>query len=354
MKAFIRWAFFPISFVINQLSILAQAAFGWYFHYKIKGTIGEKLDLHPTIDPESIKGLALLTNPDEYGIVRNESHCLLQQGGNILLRPELAEVLLERMMKPDGSLYRRFPNDEHHLGVSQDCLASWLYTYTLFNVKRPDLVRRLASHYLKNCFGLNWEAKNGVSVRSSAGGFAPTVDGWPSDKLGFGFSQPISGPTYLSAAALFALAAREVSFLWNIAYYLYYVLFGGYLFTRYPAFHTKKDLIYYTWHISLLCLASLKKCGKNTDAGMRYLVCDIAPGGNMQPHMAAIANEAGVLSEEERKLAVDTLLSMKYPQYWPQSSATGADFWEHEKHDTPNWTNMHLAYELLKEKKNGQ
>lgn len=338
----------PLSIVVNQLAIVIQFAFYLYFKRKIKGTIGTKMSVSNGLSVDELLRKAATFEPDQYGFAREESHCLLQQPGNMLLYPQNAESLLVQTLRPDGSLFRRMPNDEDHLGPSQDCLASWIYAYVLSGAKRPDLVKRLTNHYLKQCLGLKWHAKGDVSVRSSAGGVAPTIDGWPSHKLGFGLSQPINGPTYLTAAALLHLAGKELGGLYKVLYPVYYVLFGGYFFEKVPAMHTKKDLIYYAQHISMLCLVAMKLRGRDTSGGISYIIRDVAPAGNAQPFMMALAAHADIASEKEKAQGLSVLLSLKHAHYWPQHPPVGDSYYEQEASDNSNWSMMYYAYHFLK------
>jgi hypothetical protein len=158
---------------------------------------------------------------------------------------------LQNLITTTGSLHRRIP-DTHYLPVSGDCLSSWVWAYIASENKDPDSVELIATHYLKNCLGL--EHRNGkVSARSSNSGVNLCYDGYK------GLNQPAFGPQYYTSASIFALAKEEVGGLWHLVYWVHFLVMGGWLWWVEPIIHSKNDMIYYAHDITMKNLWSLQK-----------------------------------------------------------------------------------------------
>lgn len=317
-----RWALFIPMRVVDFLVFILMFLIVPYFWFKIRKNHGNYLHLAPKGSLDDIISKGRLDEVDEYGFVRPETHCLLQQAGNGLFNQERRERLLEQVLYPSGTLHRRYPNDEHHLGPSGDGISSWVSSYILWSVKRPDLVKCLALHYLKNCFGIWWNSGNGVSARSSNGGVSVVVDGWPIGrpwwKRKWGIMQPSTGPGYYTGAALFALAAKELGGIWKAVYWLHWSLLGGWCFDLIPIVYTKNETWYYTHHITALNAWSLNKLRGSHRWALKWIADLVSPAGNAQPTICALAWNAGAITTSKHNQAVATLLSVKGYHYWPQ------------------------------------
>lgn len=347
-----RWALFIPMRVVDFLVFIIMFLVAPYFWFSIRKKQGEYLHLHPkgTLDAIIQKGKE--DPADEYGFIRPETHCLLQQAGNGLLNIDRREKLLEQVLYPSGTLHRRYPNDELHLGPSGDGISSWVFSYILWGVKRPDLLKKLAWHYLKNCFGIWWNSGNGISARSSNGGVSVVVDGWPIGrpwwKRKWGIMQPSTGPGYFTGAALFALAAKELGGLWHIVYRLHWLLLGGWCFDLIPVLYTKTETWYYTHHITALNIWSLHQSRGGHRWALKWIADLISPSGNAQPTICALAWNIGAINTAKHNQAVSTLLSVQGYHYWPQHGPFDPYFFEVEANNTEKASMAALAAILLK------
>lgn len=355
MLTLFRWLSLPISLITNWIAIIGQILYTPYFLIRVAGKEGQPLTLNPQGSLKELIEKAKQDVPDAYGFIRPESHTLLQQAGNGYFHPKVREKLLEQTIKESGSLYRRYPDEETWLGPSGDGISSWVFSYILWEVKRPDLVEKLALHYLKNAFGLDWAEGGGVSNRSSNGGVAPVVDAWPKGSkwwpFNWGFAQPTTGPAFFTTQALLGLAKKELGGMWSILYYLHWWLYGGWYYSIIPVMHIKGDTWYYTWHITSLNLWSLNKLEGGYTWGLWYLADYIAPQGNAQPMLCALAWDAGAISYQKRDQAINTLLSIQGAHYWPQHAPLDQFFLEVEKDNTNKYSIMGLMAALLSHKR---
>lgn len=344
MYQFIRWLLFFPAKIIDYLAILLQLLYLPYFLLFVKGKHGYLIHLNQVDINQKIVDIetkAKLSAPDEYGFQRPESHALLQQAGSGLLNPHLQDKLLEQTVNIDGSIRRRFPMEESHIGNSGDCLSSWVFCYVLWGSKRKDLLRRVATHYLKNCFGMIWQSKNKVSVRSSNGGISAVADGWK------GLSQPITGPAFFTTQALLGVAKRDLGGIWYTVYYIHWMLCGGWFYSLWPVFYFKNDLLYYVHIITAMNLWTLNKTTGRYRIALKRLQ-KIAPAGNTHPFLCGLINDCGLLSEDVRYRAVLTLCNIKGAHYWPQHNPSSQKFL---KGDIENNYTMAYLYAKLLEKK---
>lgn len=347
-----RWIVFVPARALDLLAITLMAIYTPYFWFKVRGKGADPITPPApkyTLDEILAKGLATPSN--QYGFTADESHALLCQGGNIIQNPQNRALLYNEVIKPSGTLYRKYPDDETWLGVSGDALSSATFALKLApladKAANKELISRMAKHYLDNCFGLTWDTQNGVSNRSSNGGFSVVVDGWPvvTPGQGIGLAQPITGPAFLTGQALFDLAASEVGGIWHLVSILHFLLLGGIFHAIVPVLYIPSQNWYYTHQISSLNLWTL--CKTNSFLyrhAMKWVVKYVAPGGNMQPFIAGLAWNVGCLSEEDRQRAIATLCAMNTG--WPQDLITSYNF------TTPvsnaNFSVMSFAAAMLK------
>lgn len=355
MLSLARWLFLPISIATNYLAIILQIIYTPYFLISVRGKTGQKLILNPKGSLKELIEKGKLDKPDEHGFIRPESHTLLQQAGHGYFHPRYREKLLENTLKLSGTLYRRYPDDEYWLGPSGDGVSSWVFSYILWEVERPDLVKRLAIHYVTNALGLSWDAGKGVSNRSSNGGVAPVVDAWPKGSkwwpFNWGLAQPTTGPAFFTTQALLGLAKRELGGYWNVLYYLHWWLYGGWYYSVIPVMHIPGDTWYYTWHVTALNLWSLNKLEGGYRWPLWYLADFIAPQGNAQPMICGLAWDAGALNYEKHQQAIDTLLTIEGAHYWPQHAPLDQHFFDVEKDNTDKYSMMALMAALLNHRK---
>jgi hypothetical protein len=357
MHKLLRWILLPILYPINFLFILLQILYTPYFILKVKNKFGDK-----KVEPKSVKNLDQLiklakqSKFDRDGMMRKETHTLLTQSGNGLFHPQNAERLLEQVIKPNGSIYRELKLDgtegEGYLGPSGDGISSWVFNYLLWQVDRPDLVRKLATHYLSNCFGITWNERDGVSNRSSNAGLSVTVEEWvvKGKNIGFSLANPPTGPGVLTSQAVLELAARELGGIWKLVAKAHYIAFGLWYFGRVPAMYTKDTAvqIFYTQHICALNLWSLCELGKSYKAGLKFIDAN-GPQGRAQPWITCLAWDQGVIDNARRQEAILYLQSYRGAVVWPQSPILSIkDFNRGNIDDESNYSMMGFAAMLLK------
>jgi hypothetical protein len=191
-----------------------------------------------------------------------DDHTALVHGYYYSFDKVAAEEGLQGLVAPDGGLYRRSPDGARYR-VSGDCLSSWCWSYTESGIDRPDLVQKVAKHYLKHAMGLtsSQEPQGKVSTRCSNGGLNYAPDG------AGGLAQPAFGPQFYTSAAILALACKTSKWyarpLWEAAYLFNFILFGGWMWAVEPFLHTKKDHIYYAQHITMINLYTIIKARGN-------------------------------------------------------------------------------------------
>lgn len=323
-----RWlVVFPFR-IFDLITMVGSLVYLPYFWFKVRGKWGTPgLQPKPLISVDELILLGSHSPVSEHGFMLPESHTLLANAGNCFFHPKRAEKLLEKVLYPSGYLYRKYPEDET-IGASGDCISSWTHAYVLSGAKRPDLVKKLAWHFLKNCFGLYWEAKGGVTDRANTCGVNFCIDAWPYQKLGFGFSSPSTGGTFFTAQALFTLAAREVGGLWKLVSILHWWLFCGWFWYFIPALYFKSDPLYYTQHIIGINLWTLNKLTGWYKFPMKWVTKWIAPGGNIHPILGALAWNMGCLSKKDAEQALGLARSSYH--CWPQHPPTDASFFSYD------------------------
>lgn len=324
----IRWLLFFFVGIPFQLItyILYPFVFVWFWFF-VRGKAGEKFQIPPpkwTLDEmidlgkqDQVRDTVYLNNLD--------THNALTHLHFWILRPELAyqglKNLIQGIDQPiqgQGCVKRRGPNPtpgDDILEISGDCLSAWVISYVLFGGDKED-VRRLATHYLKNCFGLgcynnNWQ----VSCRSSNSGVNYCFDAT------YGINQPAIGPQYFTSAALLKLTAKELGWKWNLLYLAHYWIMGGWLFTFSPIMYLPSNHFYYSQQITMLNLYSLSALSGNPlyKWSMRYIFKYCQPFENVDPLIYCWAAKAGGLSKDEIQQASDVVRTIRrsFPQNEP-------------------------------------
>jgi len=226
---------------------------------------------------------------------------------------------LSQLVTSKGSIVRRYPDETAWYPVSGDCLSSWVFAAVLTQFKDPKVIHKVADHYIKSSFGLqHYNAK--VSARCSNGGLNLCFDAWPVKAkwwpFKYGFIQPALGPQLLTTLSILALAAKSGNLLkrtyYETMYYSTFMLFQGPLFLKWPIVHTKKDLFYYTQHVSMMNLYSLYKItgSKMYLKTMKTISEDLSPHGNINPFFYALRYDCGDLSETKKHKAEEILKRM--------------------------------------------
>ena len=330
----VRWLlFFTIGFLTNALMVLLHLAFLPWFWFKVRGSHGTRFMPMRIIDPISIwqksqvddlRNGVYLDHPDTHGLMVHAGRLWRNRLDG---RLDLNVEILKGAVTPEGSLYRFAPGG-HKEPPSGDMLAAFCYGYVLSGVHAPDLLARVANHYIRNCFCL--ADKDGkLSTRSSNGGLS-VVDGegWPIPKTKYGLAQPMTGPAYISAAALLALAGRECGFRYWLIYGLHWFCCFGWFWYLVPYMYTKTQHWFYSAHVAQMGLHVLGQCMTPKRWAMNWIAekASLAPGV-VQPFVGAMAYWNGALSNEGRDSARAALLS-GYRPVWPQHAFTSSEVLE--------------------------
>jgi hypothetical protein len=275
-----------------------------------------------------------------------------------------AEPGLEKLVDPNGAVRRS--HDDHGRGVpvSGDTLTGWVTAYVVAGVKRPDLVRRIARHYLKHCFGLAHHENGKVTARCSNGGVNFCFDG------AGGWGPPALGPQFYTSHALLSLAAKELGGAWRILKPLHWVFMGGWLFWIAPVLsmhlpdwlyswarkHGKRwpkdELWYYTHHITIMNLHTIAKCEGPTLSifwAMNWITKTVSPKGNCNPWFYAYAYDAGTMPyETARRVALRSVCAInQFHSFSPQRAPVDDKYFkekvdEKDRLDSPGAFVLHM------------
>jgi len=338
-----------------MIFVLLQMLYTPYFYLRVRNDFGDIEVLpSPKHDLESLIHSAKETKPGEHIFLGKETHTLLTQSGLGLFNPIAAQSLIELVVKPNGSLYRERRPDgsegEPYLGPSGDGMSSWVFNYILWNIDNKPLVKKVATHYLKNCFGILWNEKGKVSNRSSNFGLNVTAEEWTvkGKNIGFSLANPLTGPGVLTSQAILELAASELGGVWKLIAKLHYVLAGVWYFKHVPAMYTKDvaGQIFYTQHICALNLWSLCKLGKDYKSGLSMIDSN-GPRGRPQPWITSLAYNVGLVDQERKQLTINYLRSYTGAVTWPQMMIADSNFKTGETGPDVNYTMMGLAALML-------
>jgi len=326
-----RWfLFFTFGLPVQLILYVLYPLLAIYFWFFVRGRHGEKIS-PPAPTRWSLAYLEGMgrVDPvrDQYYQDHGDCHGPLMHMYLWMLRPELAKgglenlVFLEGNPVSEGCVKRTAPND-YGLAVSGDTLSAWTSAAQRFGISN-DILRKVAKHYLKNCFGLGaWPLNWQVSNRSSNSGMNTVGDGWK------GINQPCISPSYFTSAALLKFAAKQLGGVWHAVYWAHWLLLGGWLYTLLPFVHLKGNSFYYAQQITLLNLVTLYRLTKNPiyKWSIRYIVIHCAAQGNVNPMFYCWAASVGALTLEERAAGERGLMSIKHN--WPQHEPVAPSFYD--------------------------
>jgi hypothetical protein len=343
MNALVRWLLFPVSLLFQLITYIAYPFAAIYFINKIRGTLGKPLSNELEVRfriQDTLASCKYASIRDKYYLNHDDTHNALLHNSLWYFKPELARQGLTNLVRADGAVMRRYPNDQVGLPVSGDCLSAWVNAFANHGGDKA-ILRKVARHYLKNCLGIaHYNGK--VSARSSNGGVSYVFDGYK------GINQPCFGPQYYTSAALFALCGKVLGPQWKLIYWLHWALMGGWLWWAAPILHSKTDMIYYTYHITCLNLhtiAKVKGLSWFHKKAFEWLTKKAAPAnGNVQPILYALAYDSGALSEHDAKEALKVAQHIKH--VWPQRCPLDESFYEDGRNE-PHFTTMGHAISLL-------
>jgi len=235
-----------------------------------------------------------------------DTHNLMCQIGHGFFHPKDAPKMAALALTPKGSLFRKVPWG-FGLPPSRDLISAWTYFYVVCGLKEKHLVESLASHHWGNVFGLRDKLGN-LSSRAANGGVA------------FLGNKKVSGPNagqgYLATAGLLALAAKELGGKWKFRYHFYRIMSFGWFWERFPWLPFKGRTYPYVGHTCQMSLYVLHKCGHNMENGLRWVAVTCQPKQGIQPFVAGMAADCGVLTDKEKANALQWLLSQNVN--WPQ------------------------------------
>lgn len=349
-----RWLFTLLLKPLDYLFLLLQVLYFPYFWFFVRGKNPVNIAPSPKHSLDEIRKRAEQIQPNKWGIVGKETHCLLTQSGVGLLRPDLVPTLLNSQIKPNGSIYRGIREDgtemEPYMGPSRDGLTSWVHSYILWNANEKASLKKLTDHYISNCFSIRWNEKDGISSRGANFGLSPSVDGWPVKSswwpYRFGLSNPTTGQDVLTSLSLLALASKELGLKYTITYYLYWIFSGALIHSIIPVMYTKKDDLYYVHHIAALNAWNLVKLGKPAYKWTLKYVCDyISPRRAIQPFITSLAINTGIMQDKKERTR-DLLMSYNTAIRWPQYRLTSQNQLANNTQET--WDMMYYASYLLR------
>jgi hypothetical protein len=332
-----RWLlFFLIGLPFQVLTYILYPFAVLYIKYFTKDTTKTE-DLTPFISSNgSLEDL--IRKGNEYDNIRDTYYDNSQDSHNALIHAYLWAMPnhrpkalggLKNLLNDEYGVIRIYPPQDSS-PVSIDCLSAWMFGYVISETKSPEMVIKLAWHYLKYCLGIK-DIRGKVSARCSNSGINYCFDGWK------GLNQPAFGPAYYCSAALFSLAAKEAKGLskvfWKSIYYAHFLVMGGWLWWIKPKLEitlAKGESIYYVNHVTSLCLYVLAK-SKGLDPLTKYAfkdLCEANPYDNIDPWMYTMALDVGVYDRTYIKKVEDTILTFNHARgfMWQKRPATRGYF----------------------------
>jgi len=351
----LRWIWFiTFSRAIDGFVVLVALLFLPIFKRKYMGKYGTLADAHPRIsETELISKGPFDPIRDRMFSDNSDNHNLMCQVGHGYFHKEIADMILDKAVTPVGSLYRKVPHlEKWGLDPSLDCLAAFCYFYVVADCKKKNVLSRLANHHWQTCFNL--ANHDGTMSGRCANGGLTLVGGnaWPKGKkilgitIPFGFTKPIIGQSYLTTAALLALAAHELGGKWVWRYKFWRFMAFGWFWEKNPWLPMSKYVFTYVGHVTQMALYVIHKCGHDMTKGLRWNAIDNAPlgakGFQYQPFIAGMAADCGVLNHEEKNAALIWLRSRAdaWPQvgvgrgyaHWDDNGPEGKQLWSMMAH----------------------
>lgn len=246
MKTIItRWTLFLILGIPVQLLVMSIYPFLWLywraFIFK-KGPFALPKHYSPT-DPKigrSTKLLGtLLDNDDDHGAFTQ--YGFIESKGLILLSDPAGN--LKRAASATGK--------DNYDYVSGDCVVSWAFAYVLASEKDrlEKRVLRIAKTYLTYLGARSFDAVNAGWVSARCNNFG--VNYCP-DADFKGIGQPAFGPQFYTTSCILAIASKE-SYLMKVAFWMHWLLMGGWFWAFGPVILPKDDL----WYIRDITMKAL-------------------------------------------------------------------------------------------------
>lgn len=305
----IRWLLLPLSILLQAVVYPIYGILCSIFYIR-KYYIGAPLELHPSGDLVSLinKWKQDPIRDQWYSNEINDQTCLLDCY-LWAFDHDKAKHGMEALVKSNGSLMRSAPVDTQDT-ISGDCLSAWCFAYVTSSIDRPDLVNKVAFHYLRNCLGLVGQ-QGYVGAKCSNNGINYVRDGWNR------INQPTFSPQYFTSAAIFALAAHEspwyLRIFWEAVYFLHFWAFGGWIYSLLPFWYPEGNSIYYAQQITCLnayVVAKTRPFSNLYNFTIKQLMKLSTPNCNVLFY-ALYLDTGGKLIESEWQQARDTLLTFK-------------------------------------------
>lgn len=236
MVAIIRWILFlligmPFQAVVYAIYPLIWAIWRIFIFKKVdKSTPIHWQHPDPNVGRATRMDGKLLANDDDHGVLTQ--YGFIGKEGMELLVDENGDF--RRAVSEDGS--------HNYNGVSGDCVAVWAFAYVQLpeDQKPRERAVKAAWNYLKHLGTRSYDADNKGWVSNRCNNFGinycPDSEAW---KLG----QPAAGPQFYTTSCLLAIASKE-SFLLKMAFWMHWLLMGGWFWAFSPAIYPKDGLWY--------------------------------------------------------------------------------------------------------------
>jgi hypothetical protein len=235
MKALIRWIIFLLVGLPFQLVVYALYPLAWvYWRLFIFKIVDKTSPVHwePDFEVGSATKLdgALLDNDDDHGA--------LTQYGFIGKRG------MELLLDEEGNFLRAIGTDgkRNTTRVSGDCVGCWAFAYVQMpeNEKPKEAAVKAAWNYLKYLGTRSWDEQNDGDVSNRCNNFGIN---WCPDSDLLKLGQPAAGPQFYTTSSLLAVAYKQ-SFAMKVAFWMHWVLMGGWYWAWWPAIYPKDGLWY--------------------------------------------------------------------------------------------------------------
>ncbi len=249
----IRWTIFlfiglPFQFLVYALYPFIHL-YWRFFVFKEVDVLAKAVHIHPAnLDDRfyKIRDNCFHDNEDD--------HSAFTHFGLFIESSDFAIAGLTKLIHEDGRFLRRFYHGvQEGWYTSGDCVANWSFAYAVSDVRLPEVVRRAATHYLKNLGTKSLtEPVDWVSDRCNNFGINYCPDSQVV-KLG----QPAAGPQFYTTSALLALAYRELGGIWKPIFWVHWLLLGGWFWCWSPMLYTKTWKGWYVRETTMKCLFTL-------------------------------------------------------------------------------------------------
>jgi len=235
MKALIRWLIFILVGLPFQAVVYLLYPLAWvYWRLFIFKKVDKSNPVHWEPDFEVGRATkldgALLDNDDDHGALTQYGF-ISKRGMELLLDNEGNFI---RSINADGSLNKK--------RVSGDCVSCWAFAYVLIpeDQQPKEAAIKAAWNYLKYLGTRSWDEINDGDVSNRCNNFGIN---WCPDSDILKLGQPAAGPQFYTTSSLLAVAYKQ-SFAMKVAFWIHWLLMGGWYWAFWPAIYPKDGLWY--------------------------------------------------------------------------------------------------------------